>query len=213
MISTQIPKPCQDVVVGDQVIAHDGKLHTVKEVHTRDYDDDMICLKADGMVETRFTKHHPVLVYRPMRAHGTKFAPGLAMAVYSGGKYACLVDRYKEWEAGNPVWLASEEVMEGDYLLSPKLVSHGDVQMPAWVPPLAQVKNLPVWPAAPTEDLAWLFGQYIAKLRTHADSTRYGVSIVVTGPALDQRWISIGATDLQRGFMAVIRGIAQPTNF
>lgn len=30
---------------------------------------------------------------------------------------------------------------------------------------------------------------------------------------LDQRWVSIGATDLQRGFMAVIRGIAQPTTF
>jgi hypothetical protein len=30
---------------------------------------------------------------------------------------------------------------------------------------------------------------------------------------LDQRWISIGATDLQRGFMAVICGIAQPTTF
>ena len=40
-----------------------------------------------------------------------------------------------------------------------------------------------------------------------------------TGPApaadrpLDQRWISIGATDLQKGFMAVIRGIAQPSTF
>lgn len=38
-----------------------------------------------------------------------------------------------------------------------------------------------------------------------------------TGPLdlqpLDQRWISIGSTDLQRGFMAVIRGIAQPTTF
>jgi hypothetical protein len=33
------------------------------------------------------------------------------------------------------------------------------------------------------------------------------------GATLDQRWISIGATDLQRGFMAVIRGIAQPTTF
>jgi len=30
---------------------------------------------------------------------------------------------------------------------------------------------------------------------------------------LDQRWVSIGATDLQRGFMAVLRGIAQPTTF
>ena len=30
---------------------------------------------------------------------------------------------------------------------------------------------------------------------------------------LDQRWISIGTTDLQKGFMSVIRGIAQPTTF
>lgn len=30
---------------------------------------------------------------------------------------------------------------------------------------------------------------------------------------LDQRWITIGATDLQKGFMSVIRGIAQPTTF
>lgn len=33
------------------------------------------------------------------------------------------------------------------------------------------------------------------------------------GLNLDQRWVSIGATHLQEGFMAVIRGIAQPTTF
>jgi hypothetical protein len=48
--------------------------------------------------------------------------------------------------------------------------------------------------------LAEACGIYVEKLRTG------------TLP-LDQRWISIGATDLQRGFMAVIRGIAQPTTF
>jgi hypothetical protein len=30
---------------------------------------------------------------------------------------------------------------------------------------------------------------------------------------LDQRWVSIGRTGLQQGFMALIRGIAQPTTF
>ena len=29
----------------------------------------------------------------------------------------------------------------------------------------------------------------------------------------DARWVSIGVTDLQRGFMSLIRGIAQPTTF
>jgi len=57
--------------------------------------------------------------------------------------------------------------------------------------------------------LAEQCGAYIAKLRAVGGSP--------DGPApglsLDQRWISIGSTDLQRGFMAVIRGIAQPTTF
>ncbi len=30
---------------------------------------------------------------------------------------------------------------------------------------------------------------------------------------VDQRWVSIGRTDLQTGFMALIRSIAQPTTF
>jgi len=60
--------------------------------------------------------------------------------------------------------------------------------------------------------LAEACGAYIEKLRRHKDSPpREGDKR--EGPPLDQRWISIGATDLQRGFMAVIRGIAQPTTF
>jgi hypothetical protein len=60
--------------------------------------------------------------------------------------------------------------------------------------------------------LAEQCGAYIAKLRA-IDAPELGRT-TKTGPhTLDQRWISIGATDLQRGFMAVIRGIAQPTTF
>ena len=32
-------------------------------------------------------------------------------------------------------------------------------------------------------------------------------------PNLDQRWVSIGATDLQTGLMALTRSIAKPTFF
>ena len=32
-------------------------------------------------------------------------------------------------------------------------------------------------------------------------------------PTIDQRWVSIGATDLQTGIMALVRAIAQPTTF
>ena len=33
------------------------------------------------------------------------------------------------------------------------------------------------------------------------------------GDLLDQRWVSIGATDLQTGVMALVRAVAQPTTF
>jgi len=32
-------------------------------------------------------------------------------------------------------------------------------------------------------------------------------------PEYDQRWVSIGATDLQRGLMALTRAVARPTTF
>jgi hypothetical protein len=53
--------------------------------------------------------------------------------------------------------------------------------------------------------LAQQCGEYIAKLR--------GMNNHPSPGPLDQRWISIGATQLQQGFMAVIRGIAQPETF
>ena len=31
--------------------------------------------------------------------------------------------------------------------------------------------------------------------------------------SIDHRWVAIGVTDLQKGFMSIIRGIAQPTTF
>lgn len=42
-------------------------------------------------------------------------------------------------------------------------------------------------------------GELVAELRSSSE--------------LDQRWISIGATDLQTGLMALTRGIARPTLF
>ena len=67
--------------------------------------------------------------------------------------------------------------------------------------------------------LAEQCGAYLAKLRGYVppDDTEpkdfKPPEGFKPGSTLDQRWISIGATDLQRGFMAVIRGIAQPTSF
>ena len=57
--------------------------------------------------------------------------------------------------------------------------------------------------------LAEQVGAWIAKLRTmNGQPESDGAA-----PKLDQRAVSIGATELQTGFMWAIRGIAQPTTF
>jgi hypothetical protein len=64
--------------------------------------------------------------------------------------------------------------------------------------------------------LAEQCGAWIAKLRTHPQAVPNQTPYTGTDDRmvpLDQRWVSIGATELQQGFMAVIRGIAQPTTF
>ena len=63
--------------------------------------------------------------------------------------------------------------------------------------------------------LAEQCGALVARLREHNGKARFddaGMRVDST-LTLDQRWVSIGATDLQTGFMALVRGIAQPTTF
>jgi len=63
--------------------------------------------------------------------------------------------------------------------------------------------------------LAEQCGAFIEKLRSYPNPVPPDGATVIPGnrSPLDQRWVSIGATQLQQGWMAVIRGIAQPTTF
>lgn len=51
--------------------------------------------------------------------------------------------------------------------------------------------------------LAEVVGAYIQRVKDAS----------MLGNEIDLRWLNIGVTDLQKGFMAVIRAIARPTTF
>lgn len=51
------------------------------------------------------------------------------------------------------------------------------------------------------------------KIKTKGAELGELVAELRAAQGLDQRWISIGATDLQTGLMALTRGVAQPTTF
>ena len=58
-------------------------------------------------------------------------------------------------------------------------------------------------------------GLLVAKLRKQPATPANGVVVVTPEgvASIDQRWVSIGATHLQEGLMALTRGVAQPTTF
>lgn len=49
------------------------------------------------------------------------------------------------------------------------------------------------------KELSQKVGDFISKLEANG--------------SVDKRWVAIGRTDLQKGFMAAIRSIARPTSF
>lgn len=53
----------------------------------------------------------------------------------------------------------------------------------------------------------------INEIKTYGTMLGDLVEKLRSADGLDQRWVSIGATDLQTGLMALIRAIAQPTLF
>lgn len=72
--------------------------------------------------------------------------------------------------------------------------------------------------------LAEACGAYVQKLRNYVPASCAAVTTDVQaadvsptdfkpGASIDQRWVSIGGTDLQTGFMALTRSITRPTTF
>lgn len=51
------------------------------------------------------------------------------------------------------------------------------------------------------------------EVKTKAQEVGDLVAKLKAMPSIDQRWANIGCTDLQTGFMALTRSIAQPTTF
>jgi hypothetical protein len=110
----------------------------------------------------------------------------------------------REQQAKDYIFRAIVHALKGT-LLQPKVTGYRQLS-PAEVALMNEGKAL-----------AEQCGAYVEKLRGHAAAAdqRFVHQRPTPGeqPPLDQRWVSLGATDLQRGFMELIRGIAQPTTF
>jgi hypothetical protein len=55
--------------------------------------------------------------------------------------------------------------------------------------------------------------ELINKLKTLGDDVGAVIEEMQKLSYFDQRWVAIGKTDLQKGFMALVRAVAKPTGF
>ena len=50
-------------------------------------------------------------------------------------------------------------------------------------------------------------------VKLHAESIGTQIEHLQTVDGIDKRWLAIAKTDLQKGFMSLVRSIARPTTF
>jgi len=51
------------------------------------------------------------------------------------------------------------------------------------------------------------------QIKTKAEEVRVLTEKIGNTDGTDKRWLAIGITDLQKGFMAITRSVAKPTSF
>jgi RyR domain len=110
-------------------------------------------------------------------------------------EHPCMVpfeDLPREQQAKDFIFRGVVQALKGS-LLQPKITGYRQLS-----PEEAALMN-------EGKALAEQVGAYINKLRTAPGTPATG--------SVDQRWVSVGATQLQQGFMAAIRAIARPETF
>jgi len=53
----------------------------------------------------------------------------------------------------------------------------------------------------------------INEIKAQGEQLRLALDAIEATPGVDKRFLAIGRTDIQKGFMAVVRAIARPTTF
>jgi hypothetical protein len=53
----------------------------------------------------------------------------------------------------------------------------------------------------------------INEIKNNANGLGYMLDVLAQDQEVDQRWLAIARTDLQKGFMSLIRAIARPDSF
>jgi hypothetical protein len=115
--------PIKEVTAGNKVLSDNQEITEVKKIYTRQYKGSVLELKLRGKLNTiTVTPDHPILVFPRNEIHCEH---GYSR---NTGNFKCHFKKCKK-EMGSPVWKSAEQLVAGDYLLTP-IKQFGTIVLP-----------------------------------------------------------------------------------
>lgn len=149
LISQGLTAKCiENIMIGDQVLSHKGKLRKVTEVFKREYNGQIIKIKGSGHLPIEVTPNHPILVLRDSE---TDFDYD-SNSNDSGGVLVAKSKKVKKW-------VNAEDIVLTDKLISPRpKFPTCDPTIPKWI----DRSRAKLDPIKFSRDFAWFCGLYAA---------------------------------------------------
>jgi hypothetical protein len=144
--------------IGQEVFNHLGDLETVTSLFNREYSDEVIYIKPRSLPEFKLTSEHPLLVYRDV----TEFVDFNDVETTDSGILVVKKSK-KKTLVKKMLWVDAQDIKIGDWLLTPKCnFPNRKFESLKYVGINNKTVNVPKNLSEPDEDIAWMFGFYIA---------------------------------------------------
>ena len=144
--------------IGDRLFNHKGDIDIVSNTFERDYSGDLINIRSWGLPSFNVTSEHPILISRNI----TEIQETENLEESSGGVLVIKKSGVKT-QTRKLMWVEAKDIVDTDWLVTPKTkyASNKFTGLP-YKNINARTKNIPNQISESNDDLAWMFGLYIA---------------------------------------------------
>jgi hypothetical protein len=151
-------KTINSFYVGDKLFNHIGEVDSVSHVFEKDYDGEVVSVRAWGLPSFNVTAEHPILIFRNIR--DIKEYEDIEE---SDGGVLVIKKQKQKVEKRKLMWVEAKDIIDTDWLVTPKtkFQSKPFAGLP-YIGISNKTKNIPEQLNHPNNDVAWMFGLYIA---------------------------------------------------
>jgi hypothetical protein len=151
-------KTIDSFYVGDKLFNHIGEVDSVSHIFEKDYDGEVVSVRAWGLPSFSVTEEHPILIFRNIR--DIKEYEDIEE---SDGGVVIIKNKKQKVEKRKLMWVEAKDIIDTDWLVTPKtkFQSKPFTGLP-YIGISNKTQNIPEQLNNPNSDVAWMFGLYIA---------------------------------------------------